>query len=140
MRWLCPLIVLGLTGGSVASAQNPPASASDSARFVGVWEGPYESDAVPPGTIKLFISKVGGVWKAVMAVRSDEPLFEVEVTELKIAGSEMSFTNEAMGLVCRSTTRVDGGALKGRAECSQNGALQFVTTYVLLKQASAPPE
>lgn len=134
------VLALGLLAASalpaVAQAPTPrptPTPASVENGLIGTWEGPYQSDQAPPGLLRLVISK-DTAWKATLGVLTDQDVPAGEVQELKINGEGLSWVQEIMGMICRSTASLEAGSLKGDTSCEQGGAVAITASFVLLKK------
>ena len=104
---------------------------------VGVWEGPYQSEAVPPGTLKLTITRDSTkALQATLEVFSDQPPPVGPVKDFKLEGNKVSWSQEIAEMICLSTGTITSGVLKGSAECSQNGAVVVTATFLLEKKKS----
>ncbi len=101
--------------------------------IVGVWEGPYQSDAVPPGNLKLTVQQVNKEWQVTLEVFTDQPPTAGPVREFKLEGSKVSWVQDIADMVCASTGTMTSGVLKGTAECTQAGAVVVTATFLLAK-------
>lgn len=136
-RFLSAAAFLAATALS-AAAQAPtpkpsPTPASIEKRLIGTWEGPYQSDQAPPGLLRLVIAK-DSLWKATLGVITDQDVPAGEVQELKVEGEHLSWIQEIMGMVCRTSAYLDTGTLKGDTSCEQGGAVTITASFVLLKK------
>ena len=120
--------------GASAAAQAPPAAADMSEKLLGTWEGPYQSDMAPPGGIRLVAAIENGAWRVTIAVISDQELPSSEISDFKVEGGVVSWSQEIMGLDCRSQASIENGVLKGGTECSSGGALAITATFLLQKK------
>ncbi|HTL05473.1 MAG TPA: hypothetical protein VL241_06965 [Gemmatimonadales bacterium] len=127
------LAALALTAG-VAAAQQP-AAPDISKQLLGTWEGPYQSEAAPPGSLRLTIAKGDkGEWKVTMIVLSDQPPPTGDIQEFTVQGNSLSWSQDIADMQCKSTAQLVAGVLKGTAECSQGGAVALTATFLLGKQ------
>jgi hypothetical protein len=118
-----------------ARAQVPTPKADDiSPKLIGAWEGPYQSDQAPPGALRLVIGKEADVWKVTLQVQADQPVDAADVREFKVEGGQISWSQDIMGMECKSQATLENGTLKGGTECSQGGAVAITATFVLLKK------
>ena len=118
-----------------AHAQVPTPKTDDmSAKFIGTWEGPYQSDQAPPGNLRLVIAQDAGAWKATLQVLTDQPIDAAEVRDFKVDGAQITWAQDIMGMECRSQATLENGTLKGGTECSQGGAVAINATFVMLKK------
>ena len=129
------LALVVLRGGSVA-AQTPaaPAPADISARLIGTWEGPYQSDMAPPGGIRLVVARENGAWMVTIAVISDQELPSSEVTDFKVDGGVVSWTQSIAGIECRTQAMIENGVLKGQTECGGEGGVAITATFLLQRK------
>lgn len=128
------LLALAVLAPLPAAAQQLPGKADLSKELLGVWEGPYQSDQVPPGSLRLTISQEGQVWKVTLEVLSDQPPAAGEVRDFKVEGNDVSWAQAVGDYDCMNRGTVTAGVLKGAAECSQNGAVALTASYLLEKK------
>lgn len=114
-----------------------PAQRDQSADLIGVWEGPYQSEAVPPGTLKLTVARdAAKAWQVTLEVFSDQPPPAGAVKDFKLEGNKVSWAQEIAEMLCLSSGTFTSGVLKGTAECSQNGAVVVTATFLLERKKS----
>ena len=127
------LALLALTTGTAAAQQ--PATPDISRQLLGTWEGPYQSEAVPPGSLKLTVAKgEKQEWKVTLTVISDQPPAAGDVTDFTVQGNTVSWVQDIADMQCKSSATLVAGVLKGTAECSQGGAVVVTATFLLGKQ------
>lgn len=115
-----------------SSLISPP---SQAAAVIGVWEGPYQSEAVPPGSLKLTVVRDSTrALQATLEVFSDSPPPVGPVKDFKLEGNKVSWSQEIAEMVCLSSGTITSGVMKGTAECSQNGAVVVTATFLLEKK------
>ncbi len=103
----------------------------------GVWEGPYQSDAVPPGNLKLTVARTPAKeWQVTLEVFADQPPTTGSVRDFKVEGNKVSWVQDIADMVCASAGTMTAGVLKGTAECSQGGAVVVTATFLLAKAKS----
>jgi hypothetical protein len=56
------------------------------------------------------------------------------VRDFTVDEEKISWTQDIMGMECKSTAKLVGGGLKGDTDCSQNGAVVITATFLLIKQ------
>lgn len=117
-----------------ATAQQMPGKADMSKEILGVWEGPYQSDQVPPGSLRLTVAQEGQVWKVTLEVITDQAPGSGEVRDFKVEGDQITWAQTVGDFDCLNRGTVAGGILKGTAECSQNGAVALTASYILEKK------
>ena len=130
-------IALGfaLLAAAPRHAQVPTPKTDDiGPKLIGTWEGPYQSDQAPPGSLRLVIGKEAGVWKVTLQVQSDQPIDAAEVRDFKVDGAQVSWAQDIMGMECKTLATLESGTLKGTTECSQGGAVAITATFVMLKK------
>ena len=103
-------------------------------QVIGTWQGPYQAEQVPPGSLKLTVARDTSGWKVSMDVISDDPPPVGEVREFKVEADQVSWVQDIAEMECRSVAKMVAGALKGQSECTQGGALTVTATWVLIKQ------
>lgn len=131
-------LVLGLSalGFVPAAAQVRPEPKTEdiTPKLLGTWQGPYQADQAPPGSLKLVIAKEGAAWKVTLGVVADQPIDAAEVREFKVEGTEITWVQNIMDLECKTLAHLVAGTIKGGTECSQAGTVAITATWVLLKQ------
>ena len=123
-----------LAAAGTAGAQGKPAG--DLAKqLIGTWEGPYQSEAVPPGSLKLVVARApNGDWNVTLEVISDQPPPAGEVKEFAVQADSVSWVQDISDMQCKSVAKLVAGVLKGDAECSQGGAVVLTATFLLEKK------
>jgi len=103
-----------------ASAQAPQKAPPDSLtnRFVGVWDGRFITDHGPTGGMQLTISR-DTAWKASIEMAHGDQAIPNRVTDVKVDGKKMSWSQEVMGMTCATSASVEGEAMTGDASCGQ---------------------
>jgi hypothetical protein len=116
----------------LAPLVSTPLVAQREADVIGVWEGPYQSEAVPPGTLKLTVARdAARAWQVTLEIFSDQPPPAGPIKDFKVEGNKISFSQEVAEMLCVSSGTITSGVLKGTAECSQNGAVVVTATFLL---------
>lgn len=117
------------------SAQAKPDTSATSLekQLIGTWEGPYQSDQAPPGGLRLVIAR-DSTWKVTLGVISDQEIPAGEVNEFRVDGGRISWVQDIMGMICRSSAELSAGTLRGESNCEQGGAVAITATFVLLKK------
>jgi hypothetical protein len=138
MRHLVRAVALLALTAVPASAQAPAPKPSPSAsavekQLLGTWEGPYTSEQVPPGSLRLVLTK-DPAWKAVMSVISDQPIESGEITEFKVEGTTISWSQVIADMNCHASAELVNGTLKGESSCEQGGQVAVTAAWVLLKK------
>jgi hypothetical protein len=111
-----------------------PAQGNLAKQVLGTWQGPYQAEQVPPGSLKLTVARDTSGWKVTMDVISDDPPPVGEVREFKVEADQVSWVQDIAEMECRSVAKMVAGALKGQSECTQGGAVTVTATWVLVKQ------
>jgi len=123
-----------LSGALRAQAPAPtPKPAEVEKALLGKWEGPYQSDQAPPGSLRLLVAKEAGAWKVSLQVISDQELPAGDVKEFKVVGKTVSWDQEISGLLCHASAELVNGTLTGGSQCEQGGAVTITASWVLLK-------
>ena len=128
MSRFLPAVLLAVAFSGPAAAQGKPTA--DEQKFIGTWEGPYQSDQAAPGGLRLVIAK-DSVWKVTMEVVSDQPIPAGEITDFKREGTTISWSQLIMGMTCVAQATLTEGTLRGESNCD-SGAI--TATWVLLKK------
>ena len=129
---LSGLLLVALSA-HVGSAQTPAPDISK--QLIGTWEGPYQSESVPPGSLKLVVAREANQWKVSLTVISDQPPAAGDIKDFTVDKATITWTQEIGDMECRSTATLVSGLLKGSAECSQGGAVVLTATFLLEKKA-----
>ena len=75
-----------------------------------------------------------GAWRVTIAIISDQELPSSEISDFKVEGGVASWSQDVMGLDCRSQASIENGVLTGGTECSSGGAIAITATFLLQKQ------
>lgn len=133
-----PLLALSLAvfGALPAAAQAPVRKPDITKQLLGTWEGPYNSESVPPGSLKLVVAQGDKQeWKVTMEVMSDQPPPAGDVRDFAVDGNAVSWVQTIAEMECRSTATLETGVLKGTAECTQGGVVAVTATFLLAKKS-----
>ena len=114
MKTLASILVL--LGASISAGAQTAAPKSADSKLVGEWEGVYRTDHAPPGGLWMRIGK-DSAWKATMEMTSGSQLIPTHVTDIKVDGNSITWSQELMGMACHSMATVDADSLKGRTDC-----------------------
>ena len=126
---------LALGAALPAQAQAPARKPDITRQLLGTWEGPYSSEAVPPGSLRLIVAQGDKKeWKATLEIMSDQPPPAGELREFTVDGETVSWIQTVSEMECRSTATLAAGVLKGTAECTQGGVVALTATFVLAKK------
>jgi hypothetical protein len=105
--------------------------------LLGVWEGPYQSEAVPPGNLKLTVGRnANREWQVTLEIYADQPPEAGAVREFKVEEGRISWAQDVAGMNCVSTATMVAGVMKGTAECWQNGTVVVTATFLLERKKS----
>lgn len=127
-------VIVFAAAGRLA-AQGAAAPAGDLAeKILGIWEGPYQSDAAPPGSIRLVVAKENGAWKVSLGVISDQDIPASDVADFKVEGSQVSWSQGIAGMDCRTVATIENGFLKGGTECGNGGGMAITATFLLARK------
>jgi len=91
------------------------ATADSTAKFVGLWEGPYHADHGPPGGYRLEIARDTG-WKVKLDAIADQTI-PMPVSGFRAAGDTLTWNQEVMGMPCKSIATLANGQLRGATDC-----------------------
>ena len=107
------LFVLLLAISSLVTAQNTD--------YAGTWAGAMNRPAGLAG-VELTLTRDGAVWKGTMKMRVPNGELTPAVSDVQIAGTDISFTvTQANGNVLKFKARFDGDKLNGTFESSRDG-------------------
>ena len=107
------LLTAFTSSGSAHPTSRPAADSTE--KFVGLWEGPYHADHGPPGGYRLEIAHDTG-WKVTLDAIADHTM-PMPVSDFRAAGDTLAWTQEVMGMACRSTATLSNGQLRGATDC-----------------------
>jgi len=111
--------ILMMAATTPSSAQGAKATTPDSAQsLIGTWEGSYVSDHAPTGAMKLVIGKdsILKVSSLAMAMGSDMPV--IPTRNLVVSPTDVSWTQDMMGMACEATAILKNGQMKGTIVCA----------------------
>jgi hypothetical protein len=92
--------------------------------FVGEWEGTYQTNHGPGGSMSMRIAK-DSIWKATAEVLSGSQAMPTRITNVSVEGNTITWTQELMGMSCKASAVVDGAELKGTTAC-EHGSMTMV--------------
>jgi hypothetical protein len=112
-----------------AHAQSPtskPAAGGDKATisFVGEWEGTYQTDHGPGGSMSMRIAK-DSIWKATAEVLSGSQAMATRITSVSVDGNTIAWTQELMGMSCKASAVLEAAEMKGTTVC-EHGSMTMV--------------
>ena len=128
---LTPLALAVLAVPATAQVRQPPTLAT---QILGVWEGPYTSEAVPPGNLRLTVAREQNVWKVTLEVMTEQPPAVGEIQNFTVTNEAVTWSQIIAEMECRNTAAIVDGVLKGTAECWQGGAVVVTANYLLEKK------
>ncbi|MEP6493386.1 MAG: hypothetical protein ABJF01_11955 [bacterium] len=131
MRHVAVGCLLSALCASPALAQLPTGkSPADSiaAELIGTWEGQFQTDHSAPGVLTLTIGR-DTAWKAKIDMMAGDQSFPSRVTEFKVSGNVVSWTQDMMGMSCKGSAALAAGTLRGETVCEHASA-----GYVLRKK------
>jgi hypothetical protein len=114
---------------STPSSAQPSATASGSApdsskALVGTWEGSYVSDHAPTGAMKLVIAKDSVLKVSSFAMTMGNDMTTIPVRNFTVSPTDISWTQDMMGMTCESTAILRNGQMKGTIVCG-HGSVTF---------------
>jgi hypothetical protein len=110
------LIFLATSAHAQSSPKTGAPSVGAAPSFIGDWEGAYQTDHGPNGPMSMRISK-DSTWQATAEVISGSQTIPTRITNVSVDGNTIAWTQEIMGMSCKTTAVVDGRDLKGSTEC-----------------------
>jgi hypothetical protein len=108
------LLMISTTHGARAQAMRD----SLTTRFVGVWDGRFTTDHGPIGGMQVTVAH-DTAWKVSIEMAHGDQAIPSRVTDVKVAGKRISWSQDVMGMTCATTATVDGTAMTGEASCGQ---------------------
>jgi hypothetical protein len=110
------LMLVATSAGAQSSPKPSAVGAKAAPDFVGDWEGAYQTDHGPNGPMSMRISK-DSAWKATAEVISGSQTIPTLITNVSVDGNTIAWTQEIMGMSCKTTAVLDGQELKGSTDC-----------------------
>jgi hypothetical protein len=110
----------------VQAQASRPGAAQDSAKakFAGTWEGSFESDHAPNGTVRLVLAR-DTEWKGTLEIVSNAHMPAAAIQNFEVSGNTITFTQDRAGSSCTASAQLEAGALKGQMSCG-HGGISFV--------------
>ena len=110
------LIFLATSADAQSSPKTGASSVAAAPSFIGDWEGAYQTDHGPNGPMSMRISK-DSAWKATAEVISGSQTIPTRISNVSVEDNTIAWTQEIMGMSCKTTAVLDGQDLKGSTEC-----------------------
>jgi hypothetical protein len=115
------------TSTALAQSTTAKSAPSDSitTALVGTWEGKYQSDH-GAGAFTMVLGH-DSAWTASMemAMPDGSGTIPTKVSGFKVSGSNVTWTQELMGMACQSAAVLAAGTLRGETSCGQ-GSIGYV--------------
>jgi hypothetical protein len=126
---IAAVTIAALLASAPAHAQSPtskPVAGGDKApsSFVGEWEGTYQTDHGPGGSMSMHITK-DSTWKATAEILSGSQTIPTRITSVSVDGNTIVWTQELMGMSCKASAVLDGAEMRGATEC-EHGSMTMV--------------
>jgi len=122
------VLIVTLLGTASARAQSAPSkpAVSDKVadRFIGEWEGAYQTDHGPGGPVSMRFTK-DSAWKATLEIISGSQTIPTRITNISVDGNTIAWTQELMGMSCKASAVLEREELKGATEC-EHGSMTMV--------------
>ncbi|HEX8946230.1 MAG TPA: hypothetical protein VF785_24045 [Gemmatimonadaceae bacterium] len=118
-RRIAAVLFLATVGATPSLAQSAkPASADDkvAAKFIGEWEGAYQTDHGPSGPISMRFAK-DSAWKVTEEIISGSQTIPTLIANVSVDGNTIAWTQDLMGMSCKTSAVLDGEQLKGTTQC-----------------------
>jgi hypothetical protein len=112
------LLTVGVSTPSSAQSGKLNAAPDSAKALIGSWEGSYVSDHAPTGAMKLVIGKdsVLKVSSLAMTMGNDMPV--IPTRNLVVSSTDISWTQDMMGMSCEATAILKNGQMKGTIVCA----------------------
>ena len=110
------LLVSTHAASAQATRKAPPDSLTN--RFVGVWDGRFVTDHGPTGGMQMTVAR-DTAWKVSIEMAHGDQAIPNRVTEVKVDGKKISWSQDVMGMTCATSATVDGDVMSGEASCGQ---------------------
>lgn len=128
IRIVAAALALTTVCASPALAQHPNAKAapdSITTALIGAWEGQYQTDH-GSGGFKMIIGK-DSVWTASLDMASPDGSGSIptQMSNFKVSGSNVTWTQELMGMSCKAVAVLAAATLRGETTCD-HGSVGFV--------------
>lgn len=118
-RRIAAVLFLATVGAKPSLAQSAkPASADDkvAAKFIGEWEGAYQTDHGPSGPVSMRFAK-DSAWKVTEEIISGSQTIPTAIANVSVDGNTIAWTQDLMGMSCKTSAVLDGEQLKGTTQC-----------------------
>ena len=89
-----------------------------------MWTGSYQAPHGPPGAYTVTFTR-DSAWHAKVEILSDGGAMPTAVRDVKVDASNVTWTQDLMGMTCKTTAVLAASALRGETACEQ-GALTFL--------------
>jgi hypothetical protein len=99
------------TGATAAVA------ATDTAQFIGEWEGQYTSDHAPPGGMYMALSRSAGAWKLSIDRAVGGGIMSKTGKDVRFDGNDIYWAEELMDMPCKTAATLKDGVLTGETDC-----------------------
>ena len=111
-----------LSANPVHAQSSRPDASQDSAKtkFAGTWEGDFESDHAPNGTVRLVLAR-DTEWKGTLEIVSNAQMPAAAVQNFEVSGNTITFTQDRDGSSCTASAQLEAGTLKGQMSCGHGG-------------------
>ncbi|MGQ0703009.1 MAG: hypothetical protein ACT4PM_07765 [Gemmatimonadales bacterium] len=119
-----------IAGAASAQPNTKPDVSKD---IIGVWEGPYQSEMVTPGNLRLTVVR-DSTWKVTLEIFSDQAPPAGELRDFTVNADTVSWVQTVGDLECASKAVLAAGVLKGQAECWQSGVVEVTAGFLLEKK------
>ena len=122
------VLLFTVTVSTRSAAQSTPSASTATAdsvkAFVGAWQGTYTSDHAPPGAMKLVIVKDSVLKMTSLAMAMGKDMTEMSTKNFTAAATDISWTQDTMGMSCEAAAILKNGQMKGTIVCG-HGSVTF---------------
>lgn len=105
-----------IAGPALAQSPGQPAAPAATAQaFVGTWVGTFQTE-MGMGGAKLVVARARE-WRATFEIEVNHPVEMGEVTDFKVEGSVVSWSQKLMANDCKAEGELAGNTIKGEMNC-----------------------
>jgi hypothetical protein len=109
-----------------SAAQSGPAISRDSTTrdVAGTWDGRFETDHGPGGTIQLVIAK-DPAWRMSIDMAHGDKAMHSRATNVKVTTTSASWSMDVEGTSCVASATISGDTMTGEGTCAQHGTFKI---------------
>jgi hypothetical protein len=126
IRTYAVALLLAAASAHASAAQSGPSISRDSAasRLAGTWDGRFESDHGPAGTIQLVLAHDPS-WRMSLEMSHGDKAIHSRASDVKVTGTSVSWSQDIEGTTCVASATVSGDTMTGEGSCAQHGTFKM---------------